>query len=117
MSTARQARVATVLAVAIILGAGYAAYSDSFRGPFLFDDVESIPGNPTIRQLSPIWPILTSRHTATVIGRPLLSLSLAISYALHGEEVRGYHQFSLIVHLLCGLLLFGLVRRTQTRSP
>jgi hypothetical protein len=42
----------------------------------------------------------------------LVSLSLAINHALGGRQVWGYHAFNLIVHLLAGLTLFGIVRRT-----
>lgn len=108
----RSACPALLISFIILVAATVLAYSDSFSGPFVFDDELSIPGNPTIRQLWPIWPVLTSRQTATVIGRPLLSLSLAVNYAFHGTDVRGYHQFNLAAHILCGVLLFALVRRT-----
>lgn len=99
-------------AALLIVLAGFLAYSDSFQGAFVFDDVQSIPENRDIRSLSPLSRVLTSQRTATVIGRPLLSLSLAVSYALHRADVRGYHFFSLLVHLLTALTLFGVLRRT-----
>jgi Flp pilus assembly protein TadD len=106
-----------ILGALFVVGAGCAAYSDSFQGPFVFDDEPSIAKNPAIERLWPLWPVLASRQTATVIGRPLLNLSLAVSYAFHGTDVRGYHAFSLVTHLLCGVLLFALIRETwiQTR--
>src|SRR5207244_3634154 len=48
----------------------------------------------------------------TVEGRPLLNLSFALNYAVGGLDVRGYHVVNLAVHLLAGLLLFGIVCRT-----
>lgn len=95
----------------LIILAGCCAYSGSFHGLFVFDDVQSIPENPDIHHLWPLGRVLGSTRTATVIGRPLLSLSLAVSYALHGTEVRGYHVFSLGVHLLAAGVLFRLLRR------
>lgn len=99
------------VALFLIVLAGQLAYSDSFQGDFVFDDVQSIPENRDIRSLSPLSKVLTSQRTATVIGRPMLSLSLAFSYAIHRTDVRGYHVFSLTVHLLAALTLFGVLRR------
>ena len=46
---------AAFLAGALIVAAAAAAYSNSFSGPFIFDDLGSIPENPSIRQLWPPW--------------------------------------------------------------
>lgn len=103
----------TWLAVALLAMLGLAAYSNTFAVPFLFDDEESISLNPTIRNLWPPGPIfLPWAQGVTVAGRPIVNLSLAINYALGGVEVRGYHVFNLAIHLLAGLTLFGLIRRT-----
>ena len=45
-------------------------------------------------------------------GRPLVNASLALGYAVHGLDPRGYHAANLAIHLGCGLLLFGLLRRS-----
>ena len=45
-------------------------------------------------------------------GRPILSLSLALNYALGGYKVFGYHVFNLAVHILAALALYSIVRRT-----
>jgi Tfp pilus assembly protein PilF len=88
------------------------AYSGSLNGPFVLDDIESIPGNPSIRRLWPLSEVLTGATFATVVGRPLLNLSLALDFALHGTEVRGYHLFNILAHILAGWALFGVVHRT-----
>jgi len=95
--------------VLIILGA--AAYSNSFSGAFILDDEESILGNPYIVRL---WPMswLSAMPKSTVAGRPIASLSLAVNYAVSGYSVWSYHFFNLLVHILAGLTLFGIVRRT-----
>ena len=107
-------RGAIWLAVACLVGAVLAAYHNSFSGPFVFDDGPAILGNPTIRHLSALGDVLSPPREAgqTVGGRPLVNLSLAVNYALGGEDVRGYHVFNLIVHTLAALTLFGIVRRT-----
>ena len=45
-----------------------------------------------------------------------MNLSLAINYAMGELEPFGYHVFNLTVHLLCALLLFGIVSRTLRRQ-
>jgi tetratricopeptide (TPR) repeat protein len=100
----------SVLAVAAAL-----AYSRTFTVPLLFDDDTSIAGNPTLRHLAAaFWP----PAGATVSGRPVLNLSFALNYALSGTDVWSYHALNLVIHVLAGLTLFGIVRRTgQRRFP
>ena len=94
----------------LIVAAGILAYANSFGGVFLFDDTWNIVEQPRIRQLWPVWDLLQSR-------RPVVSLSLALNYALGNLNVWGYHLVNLIVHILTALTLFALVNRTliQTR--
>ena len=101
----------------VIAGAALAAYHNSLSGPFLFDDVASIRDNPTIRHLWPLTGPLSPPlgNAATVTGRPVLNLSLAVNYAFGGLNVRGYHAANLAIHILAALTLFGVVRRTIAR--
>jgi protein O-mannosyl-transferase len=96
----------------LVVAAGLLAYHNSFTGPFILDDVLSIPDNPTIRHLWPISQVLSPPALAGVGGRPVVNLSLAINYAFDGTEVWGYHALNLAIHILAGLTLFGIVRRT-----
>ena len=102
------------LAGALIVLAGLAAYHNSFKVPFIFDDVPAIVENPTIRQLWPLWIPLSPPHDSglPVSGRPLVNFSLALNYACGGTAVGGYHALNLALHLLAGLTLLGVVRRT-----
>ena len=98
----------------LVIAAGLLAYHNSFTGPFIFDDTGSIQQNPTIRHLWPIWQSLSPPRWGglTVEGRPLINLSLAVNYAIGGTEVWGYHALNLAIHILAGLTLLGIVRRT-----
>ena len=66
-----------MLAGVVIAVAAVAAYANSFRGPFVFDDLSSIPENATIRSLvQSLWP----PHGAaagglSVAGRPFLNFT------------------------------------------
>ena len=102
---------------ALIVLAAFAAYANSFSGPFILDDVSSIAGNPSIRHLWPPSGPLSppAGFGLTVEGRPLLNLSLAFNYALSGLHPWSYHALNLLIHLLAGLALFGVIRRTLAR--
>ncbi len=103
---------ATILAAAIIALAAIAAYQNSFAGAFLLDDNVWIVENTSIRHLWPIWPLLFPPNTTMVSGRPLVSFTLAVNYALGGTNVWGYHAVNLAIHVLAAWTLFGIARRT-----
>jgi tetratricopeptide (TPR) repeat protein len=105
----------TFAVVAICL-AIVAAYHNSLRGPFVFDDEPAVLDNPTIRRLWPIWRPLAPPPEMTVSGRPLANLTLAVNYALSGTKPWSYHVFNLEVHVLAALTLFGVMRRTLDRA-
>jgi protein O-mannosyl-transferase len=105
-------RWALPLAGGLLVLAALVAYQNSFSVPFLFDDTAAIVDNPTIRHLWPIGEPLSPPGGLTVSGRPVLNLSFAVNHALGGLNVTGYHAVNLAIHILAGLTLFGLVRRT-----
>jgi len=97
----------------VLVCAGLYAFHNSLNGPFIFDDRFAIRANPTIRHLWPIWDALSPPGQGSAVGgRPVVNLSLAINYALGGLNVWGYHAANLALHILAGLTLFGIVRRT-----
>jgi Tfp pilus assembly protein PilF len=99
-------------AAGLLVAAVVAAYANSFLGPFVFDDVNSIVENPSIRHLRS-WRVLAAPSDAiTAVGRPVLNVSLAINYAIGGLNVWDYHAANLAIHVLGALALFGVVRRT-----
>ena len=103
------------MAAGLVVAAGFAAYANSFSGAFVFDDLSTIRFNPAIRSLGAVW----RQHSAlglTTSGRPLAALSLALNYAISGTNAWSYHAFNLAVHLLAGLVLFAVVRRTLAGS-
>jgi tetratricopeptide (TPR) repeat protein len=92
-----------------IAAGAIAAYGHTLTVPLLFDDRPSILNDPAIRHLgTAFWPSVSS----TAFGRPVLGLSLAINHAISGTDVWSYHAVNLAIHILAGLTLFGIVRRT-----
>jgi tetratricopeptide (TPR) repeat protein len=94
------------------------AYCNSFRGPFVFDDLDAIRHNPDFASAVPAGgranysPIMGSASAATTIsGRPILWLTFKLDSLVAGQNVEIYHATNLVIHLCAGLLLFGIVRR------
>ena len=106
---------ATIAGVLVLVAALIAAYSNSFTVPFMLDDADSITSNPSIRSFATAW-FPPSGSGITTSGRPLLNLSLAINYAIHGSDAFGYHAGNLLIHTLGALTLWGVIRRTL-RQP
>ena len=69
---------------------GLAAYSNCFRGEFIFDDNGSIVGNPHIKHVWPLSEALSAPPRTTTAGRPIICLSNALNYALCGMEFWGW---------------------------
>jgi tetratricopeptide (TPR) repeat protein len=105
----RQQKIWVVVGVVV---AGMIAYANSFGGSFIFDDKPTILANPNIRHLWPLTKVLTTPPYTTVRGRPVVSLTVALNYAVSGYEVWSYHIFNLVIHILAGLMLYVIVRRT-----
>jgi len=124
-----------LLLALVLAAAAYAAYSTSFAGVFVFDDKYAILDNPHIKSLWPLTEAMSAPPENPVSGRPIASLTLAINYALAPDEVRdvmlpgaagdtsgrterflrnvwGYHAVNLLLHVLAGLALLGVTRRT-----
>jgi len=104
------------VAAAGIVFAALIAYANSFSGVFVYDDEPAILLNPTIRSLSAVWQTLCPPADTTVSGRPVANLTFALNHAFGGTQVWGYHALNLLIHILAALTLFGIVRRTLSKS-
>ena len=102
------------LAILVLVAAVLASYANSLRCPFVFDDHYDIIDNPAIRHLWPLWDVFLVRSTSSVglQSRPVVNLSFALDYAVGGLNTLPYHVTNLAIHVLAGLALFGVVRRT-----
>jgi tetratricopeptide (TPR) repeat protein len=87
----------------LVVAAGVLAYANSFGNPFIFDDSVVITRNPDI---SRIWPIAMS-------SRFVVDMSFKLNYAIAGFNVADYHALNLLIHVLSGLFLYGIIRRTM----
>src|SRR5690242_7714618 len=99
------------LGLALIV-CGVIAYSNCFQGEFIFDDSGGIVGNPYLTSLWPITRAMSAPRHTTNSGRPVACISLALNYQISGMDVRGFRAGNLLIHLLAGLTLYGVLRRT-----
>lgn len=104
-------RIRMAVAVVILAALAVTAYHNCFSVPYVFDDVSSIKENESIRQWSTAF-FSGLKNGETVSGRPLLNFSFAINYAISGADVWSYHAGNVLIHILAGITLFGVVRRT-----
>ncbi|MCK5849485.1 MAG: hypothetical protein KAH23_01120 [Kiritimatiellae bacterium] len=87
----------------LIITVGVFAYLNSFAGVFVFDDFHTIIRNPFIGDL---WAqILNST-------RPVVNFTFFLNYKIGGFKAADYHAVNLLIHIIAGLLLFGIIRRT-----
>jgi len=93
------------LGIILIIIAGATAYHNSLDGEFIYDDIPQIVNNPRIHSLPSLQQVLSGR-------RPVSDLTLALNDYFHQQGVWGYHVVNVVIHILSGLTLFGLVRRT-----
>ncbi len=107
---AHSRRAGIYFSAALLVVAALAAWANSFRGPFVLDDLPAIAENPTLQNFRTAFS--PPGDGQTVSGRPLVNFSFALNYAAHGFDVRGYHALNLAIHALAALALFGVVRRT-----
>ncbi|MGD1031635.1 MAG: tetratricopeptide repeat protein [Opitutaceae bacterium] len=98
-----------ILAAAVLAGVVVAAYFNSLHGAFVWDDIPTIVQSTSLEHLSSVLDRPAAVNTTS--GRPLVSLSLALNYALGGRNPVGFHIFNVLVHVAAALALFGFVRR------
>jgi tetratricopeptide (TPR) repeat protein len=98
------ATAAPWLAAATLILAGCLAYANSFKGVFLFDD-ETI----LLDRANELWPPGALQWSATAVP----DFTFCLNYYFDKFNPAGWHAVNLAVHLLAGLTLFGLIRRTM----
>ncbi len=100
----------------LIIIASIIAYSNSFQAPFIFDDLTNILDNSSIRSIADIRKFFLVPSVSGLWDRPVINFTLAINYALTGENSWSYHVGNLFIHILSALCLLGIIRRTLLTS-
>ena len=107
-------RWAALLAIALAVAA---AYRGTLAAPFIYDDRVWVAANTSV--LGPAAPggAPSAPADALVRGRPVLSLSLALSHALGGGRPWGYRLANIAIHVAAAFALFGVAGRTLALLP
>jgi tetratricopeptide (TPR) repeat protein len=112
-------RTFPALRLALMAIAAAIAFAPAISAPFIWDDAEAITDNPTIARLWPPTTALRPPSNTAVGGRPVVNLTFAINHAINSafdvnvsHATLSYHILNLLLHLVCGLLLLGILRRT-----
>ncbi len=98
-----------------VLVCGVLAYANALTAPFVLDDEESIVLNPFVTSLWPLSEAMRAPDQGSFAGRPVASLSLAVSYAAGGLSPAAFRSWNIGILTAEALVLFGLVRRTTRR--
>jgi Flp pilus assembly protein TadD len=91
----------------LILILGLAAYSNTFRGEFVFDDFGNIVDNSQIRDVANF--LFRSSGYDRNPNRFIGFLTFALNYRLGGLDVTGYHVVNLAIHVTNAILIYALV--------
>jgi hypothetical protein len=91
-------------------------YQPALQYPFVHDDITFIVQNPDIKNLQ-IKEILLGQSSfpkdslINFYYRPLLEVVYRLEYKWFGFKPAGYHAVNIVLHILNGLLLYGLTYR------
>lgn len=102
----------------IIISVGLICYSYSAGGKFIWDDNYFVVENTSIHTILNARSFFTDPSTlargklALENYRPLVTLSYAIDYSIWGLNPFGYHLTNVVFHLLNGILVFLLLKRS-----
>ncbi len=118
----------TLLGLLAVIVLCVLVYMPGLAGPFLFDDSVHISQNEKVHindlSLSSLIQAWRSSYSSFPSNRPLAQLTFGINHAVGGLSTRGFKATNLGLHLVCGLLVFGLMRclfsiveSTRTTSP
>ena len=84
--------------IAILVGVTLLAYSNSFQVPLIFDDLETIQRNTSVRFGDWAGTLFSARG--------LLYLTFMANFQWSGLEVWSYHVVNFVLHVLNGILVY-----------
>ena len=110
----KDAAVGTALTILLFFAIGFFIYSHTFNSPFVFDDELRILENYDIRleNLTIDGLLKAAFGKRTGRTRPIGSISFALNYYFHQYELAGYHIINIIIHIITGILLWLILKRT-----
>jgi tetratricopeptide (TPR) repeat protein len=110
------------LPVLLLFAACVVCYANGLTGNFTYDDKAIIRDDPRIRAPGAIGQIFTTPYFGGPRGhgtgyRPILLVSYAVQWWLHGGETLGFHAVNVALHALVTILFARLLRRLEFSVP
>src|SRR5712692_266896 len=107
---------------ALLLAACAVTYGNGIFGAFPYDDKAVVRDNPRIRSPRNVRQIFTTSYFGGPSGtgsayRPLLLLSYAGQWWIHGKDVVAFHVVNVLFHVVATLLLAALLLRLGLSPP
>ena len=104
----RQFSFRHLIAIALIAGVAWVAYSNTFHVPFHFDDRPNITQNPNVQIKVFTWDRIERlvKNTYKVSIRVFSYFTFALNYYFGGFNVFGYHLVNFFVHIASGIFLY-----------
>ena len=103
------------LGALLVLASAIVVYLNAFGNDFVLDDIALIRDNVRIRSLANVPHLFASSYWgyggAQALYRPLVLVTYALNYAVHGLSTIGYTAVNVSLHAAVSLLVFELVRR------
>jgi len=90
-------------ALIVIALAAFVVYSNTWRCPFVFDDIHSIVENTGIRDLSNF-----SSPGRFFDSRAVVNFTFALNYKFGRLDVFGYHLVNILIHIINGFVVYFL---------
>ncbi len=110
VTTARSLTATAALVVLFALTA--LAVAPAFDGAFTFDEQGGLADNRAVHPGARLVDALAFRYSPDQ-SRPVFFLSLWLDAQWHGMAPRGFRIVNLLLHLLCGAVVFLLLRRVS----
>lgn len=105
----RQIQLGLLLLFLLIITA--LLYYPALHGPLLLDDFENLKPLADFSKNITTWRDVLTTSSSSALGRPIAMLSFIANQWASGGEVWAYKYTNLMIHLLCGVLVFWLCGR------
>ncbi|MGB2681191.1 MAG: hypothetical protein WBE39_07720 [Candidatus Competibacter sp.] len=101
----------------LLLGVTALLYHPGLSGPLLFDDFENLKPLADFSQGITTWRDVLTTNASGPVGRPISMLSFIANQWASAGDVWAYKYTNLMIHLLCGVLIFWLCGRLLQEYP
>jgi hypothetical protein len=107
----------TVMAFGLVFALLVGIYWQGLHGAFFFDDGPSILFAPGVQLDMLSWDALSKAWLsggAGPTGRPIAQISFSLNYYFNGFSALAFKATNLVIHAVCGVLVFGVAKDILT---